>query len=67
MCRNVSEIEIQDLMFLRNRVINVYAKEHTHMAEFTPEKCKQIALARLDIVHKWLEFRKKSQNKLQPE
>ncbi len=65
MCLNVSEIEIQDLMFLRNRVINVYAKEHTHMAEFTPEKCKQIALARLDIVHKWLEFRKKSQNKLQ--
>jgi len=35
------------------------------MSEFTPEKCKQIALARLDIVHKWLEFRKKSQNKLQ--
>ena len=65
MCLNVSEIEIQDLMFLRNRVINVYAKDHTHMAEFTPEKCKQIALARLDIVHKWLEFRKKSQNKLQ--
>ena len=32
---------------------------------FTPEKCKQIALARLDVVHKWLEFRKKSQNKLQ--
>ena len=35
------------------------------MTNFTPEKCKQIALARLDIVHKWLEFRKKSQNKLQ--
>ena len=35
------------------------------MANFTPEKCKQIALARLDIVHKWLEFRKQSQNKLQ--
>ena len=35
------------------------------MAEFTPEKCKQIALARLDVVNKWLEFRKKSQNKLQ--
>jgi len=35
------------------------------MAEFTPKKCKQIALARLDIVHKWLEYRKKSQNKLQ--
>ncbi len=28
-------------------------------------KCKKIALARLDIVHQWLEFRKKSQNKLQ--
>ena len=35
------------------------------MTNFTPEKCKQIALARFDIVHKWLEFRKKSQNKLQ--
>ena len=35
------------------------------MINFTPEKCKQIALARLDIVHQWLEFRKKSQNKLQ--
>ena len=32
---------------------------------FTPEKCKQIALARLDVIHKWLEFRKKSRNKLQ--
>ncbi len=35
------------------------------MADFTPEKCKQIALARLDVVHQWLEFRKQSQNKLQ--
>ena len=35
------------------------------MTNFTPEKCKQIALAKLDIVHKWLEFRKQSQNKLQ--
>ena len=35
------------------------------MAKFTPEKCKQIALARLDLVHKWLEYRKKSQYKLQ--
>ena len=35
------------------------------MTEFTPEKCKQIALARLDIIHQWFEFRKKSQNKLQ--
>lgn len=32
---------------------------------FTPAKCKQIALARLDLIHKWLEFRKKSRNKLQ--
>ena len=28
------------------------------MANFTPEKSKQIALARLDLIHKWLEFRK---------
>ena len=35
------------------------------MAEFTPEKCKQIALARLDVVNKWIEYRKKSQYKLQ--
>ena len=35
------------------------------MADFTPEKCKQIALARLDIINQWLEFKKKSQNKLQ--
>ena len=35
------------------------------MINFTPEKSKQIALARLDVVHKWLKFRKKSQNKLQ--
>ena len=32
---------------------------------FTPEKCKQIALARLDLIHQWLELRKKSTNKLQ--
>jgi len=31
----------------------------------TPEKSKQIALARLDLIHKWKEFRKKSVNKLQ--
>ena len=35
------------------------------MTNYTPEKCKQIALARLDVVYKWLEFRKQSQNKLQ--
>ncbi len=35
------------------------------MTNFTPEKCKQIALARLDVVHQWLEFRKQVQNKLQ--
>ena len=38
--------------------------EQNHIT-FTPEKCKQIALARLDLIHKWLEFRKKSRNKLQ--
>ena len=35
------------------------------MTNFTPEKCKQIALARLDLIHQWLGFRKKSTNKLQ--
>lgn len=35
------------------------------MVEFTPEKPKKIALARLDIIHQWLDFRKKSTNKLQ--
>ncbi|CCY63076.1 unknown [Clostridium sp. CAG:967] len=29
------------------------------MTNFTLEKSKQIALARLDLIHKWLEFRKK--------
>ena len=45
--------------------MNDYAKRNRNMVEFTPEKSKKIALARLDIVHKWLEFRKQSQNKLQ--
>ena len=38
--------------------------EQNHIT-FTPEKCKQIALARLDLIHKWHKFRKKSTNKLQ--
>ena len=33
--------------------------------KFTPEKSKQIALARLDLIHKWLKFRRKANNKLQ--
>ena len=33
--------------------------------KFTPEKSKQIALARLDLIHKWHEFRRKANNKLQ--
>ena len=35
------------------------------MIEFTPEKSKKIALARLDLLNQWKEFRKKSENKLQ--
>lgn len=35
------------------------------MVEFTPEKSKKIALARLDLLSQWKEFRKKSKNKLQ--
>ena len=40
-------------------------QKQAEIIKFTPEKCKQIAFARLDVVHQWLEFRKKSQNKLQ--
>ncbi len=32
---------------------------------YTPEKSKKIALARLDLLNQWKEFRKKSTNKLQ--
>lgn len=35
------------------------------MVEFTPEKPKKIALARLDLLYQWKEFRRKSDNKLQ--
>lgn len=35
------------------------------MIEFTPEKSKKIALARLDLLNQWKEFRRKSENKLQ--
>lgn len=45
--------------------MNDYAKRNKNMVEFTPEKSKKIALARLDVVHQWLDFRKKSTNKLQ--
>lgn len=34
-------------------------------AIFTPEKSKQTALARLDLIKQWKEFRRKSTNKLQ--
>ncbi len=33
--------------------------------QYTPEKSKQIALARLDLLRKWQEFRSKAVNKLQ--
>ena len=49
-------------MFRQCRAMN---ESEVYMADFTPEKSKQIALARLDVVHQWLEFRKKSKNKLQ--
>src|SRR5574344_43018 len=32
--------------------------------EFTPEHSKQLALARLDLIHQWQEFRRKLTNKL---
>lgn len=33
--------------------------------KYTPEKAKQNALAKLDLIHKWQEFRRKAVNKLQ--
>lgn len=33
--------------------------------KFTPDKSKQIALTRLDLILRWLEFRRKANNKLQ--
>ncbi len=45
--------------------MNDYAKRNRNMVEFTPEKSKKIALARLDLLNQWKEFRKKSDNKLQ--
>ncbi len=44
--------------------MNVYAKE-IFMTNFTLEKSKKIALARLDLLNQWKEFRRKSDNKLQ--
>ena len=35
------------------------------MLEFTPEKSKKVALARLDLLNQWKEFRRKYENKLQ--
>lgn len=35
------------------------------MIEFPPEKSKKVALARLDLLSQWKEFRRKSENKLQ--
>ena len=48
-------------MFLRTRAINVRAKEKSH-GKFYSRKMQ--TNPRLDVVHKWLEFRKTSQNKL---
>ena len=45
--------------------MNDYAKRNRNMVEFTPEKSKKIALARLDLLNQWKEFRRKSNNKLQ--
>lgn len=45
--------------------MNDYAKKNKNMVEFTPEKSKKIALARLDLLNQWKEFRRKSDNKLQ--
>lgn len=43
----------------------MYAKRNKNMIEFTPEKSKKVAIARLDLLSQWKEFRKRSTNKLQ--
>ena len=57
MCRIISETAIQDLTFSETRVMNVSVRifnmtETLDTIKFTPEKSKQIALARLDLIHK---------------
>ena len=45
--------------------MNGYVKRNKNVIEFTPEKSKKIALARLDLLNQLKEFRRKSDNKLQ--
>lgn len=40
-------------------------ENHVETIKYTPEKAKQNALAKLDLIRKWQEFRRKSVNKLQ--
>ena len=40
-------------------------ENHVETVKYTPEKAKQNALAKLDLIRKWLEFRRKAVNKLQ--
>ena len=40
-------------------------ENHVETIKYTPEKAKQNALAKLDLIRKWQEFRRKAVNKLQ--
>ena len=40
-------------------------ENHVETIKYTPEKAKQNALAKLDLIRKWLEFRRKAVNKIQ--
>lgn len=40
-------------------------KNHVETIKYTPEKAKQNALAKLDLIRKWQKFRRKAVNKLQ--
>ena len=54
------------MIFAITRGMNDYVKKkNKNMVEFTPEKSKKIALARLDLLNQWKEFRRKSDYKLQ--
>ena len=40
-------------------------ENHVETIKYTPEKAKQNALAKLDLIRKWQEFRRKAVNKIQ--
>ena len=59
------EPEIQEKLRENNTKSTTLVPLNYQPTTFVSESARLTSLARLDIVHQWLEFRKKSQNKLQ--